>query len=166
MWRCDGGIPFFWDMTPLPLGNLEVREECGHSSLTFRPLMVKALCNCHNREPTGCIFQNSCNLKFWRSLRLILTFRHRSFTFNSNKSPTWCNKFSVYYPDVCLQLNMFRAFSRLSSGTQWLHWQPLVLPSYRGDSRAVFVVGPAGLSVLWVAYATHSTLKPVPNLPR
>ena len=23
-----------------------------------------------------------------------------------------------------------------------------------------------GLSVLWVAYATHSTLKPVPTLPR
>jgi hypothetical protein len=23
-----------------------------------------------------------------------------------------------------------------------LQWQPLVLPSYRGDSRAVFVVGP------------------------
>ena len=36
---------------------------------------------------------------------------------------------------------MFRAFSRPSSGAQW---QPLVLPSYRGDSRAVFVVGPAG----------------------
>jgi hypothetical protein len=51
--------------------------------------------------------------------------------------------FSVYYPDVCLQLNMFRAFSRPSSGAQWLQWQPLVLPSYRGDSRAVFVVGPA-----------------------
>jgi len=32
------------------------------------------------------------------------TFWHRSFTFNSNKSPTWCNNFSVYYPDVCLQL--------------------------------------------------------------
>ena len=27
------------------------------------------------------------------------------------------------------------------------------------------VVG-TGLSVLWVAYATHSTLKPVPTLPR
>ena len=40
----------------------------------------------------------------------ILTFWHRSFKFNSNKSPTWCNNFSVYYPDVCLQLNMFRAF--------------------------------------------------------
>jgi hypothetical protein len=39
-----------------------------------------------------------------------LTFWHRSFTINSNKSPTWCNNFSVYYPDVCLQLNMFRRF--------------------------------------------------------
>jgi hypothetical protein len=38
---------------------------------------------------------------------------------------------------------MFRAFSRLSSGARWLQWQPLVLPSYRGDCRAVFVVGPA-----------------------
>ena len=33
--------------------------------------------------------------------------------------------------------------SRTSSGAQWLQWQPLILPSYRGDSRAVFVVGPA-----------------------
>jgi hypothetical protein len=41
-----------------------------------------------------------------------------------------------------LQLNMFRTFSRPSSGAQWLQWQPLVLASYRGDSRAVFVVGP------------------------
>ena len=40
--------------------------------------------------------------------------------------------------------SLFRAFSRPSSGAQWLQWQPLVLPSYRGDSRAVFVVGPAG----------------------
>ena len=30
----------------------------------------------------------------------ILTVWHRSFTFNSNKSPTWCNNVSVYYPDV------------------------------------------------------------------
>jgi hypothetical protein len=27
---------------------------------------------------------------------------------------------------------------------QWLQWQPLVLPSFRGDSRDVFEVGPAG----------------------
>jgi len=45
-----------------------------------------------------------------------LTFWHQSFTFNSNKSPTWCNNFSVYYPDVHLQLNMFQAFSHPSSG--------------------------------------------------
>jgi len=70
---------------------------------------------------------------------VILTFWHRSFTFNTNKSPTRCNNFSVHYPDVRLQLNMFRAFSRPSSVAQWLQWQPLVLPSYRGDSRAVFV---------------------------
>jgi len=74
----------------------------------------------------------------------ILTFWHRNFIFNSNKSPTRCNSFSVYYPDVCLQLNMFRAFSRPSSGAQWLQWQPLVLPSCRGENRPVFVVGPAG----------------------
>jgi hypothetical protein len=61
-----------------------------------------------------------------------------------NKSPTSIKNFPVYYPDVYLQLNMFWAFSRPSSGAQWLQWQPLILPSYRGDSRAVFVVGPAG----------------------
>ena len=60
----------------------------------------------------------------------------------SNKSPTRCNSFSVYYPDVYLHLNMFRPFSRPLSGAQWLQWQLLVLPSYHGDSRAVFVVGP------------------------
>jgi hypothetical protein len=89
-----------------------------------------------------------CSFKVHRSkMRIrhtILTFWHRSFIFNSNKSPTWCNNFSVYYPDVCLQLNMCRAFFRPSSGAQWLQWQSLVLPSYRGDSRAVFVVGPTG----------------------
>ena len=53
----------------------------------------------------------------------LLTFWHRSFTFNSNKSPTWCNGFLVYYPDVCLQLKMFREFFRPSSGAQWLQWQ-------------------------------------------
>jgi hypothetical protein len=44
-------------------------------------------------------------------------------------------------PDVCLQLNMFWAFSRPSSRAQWLQWKPFFLPSYRNDSRVVFVVG-------------------------
>jgi hypothetical protein len=32
---------------------------------------------------------------------------------------------------------MFRAFSRPSLGAQWLQWQPPVLPSYHGNSRAL-----------------------------
>jgi hypothetical protein len=88
-------------------------------------------------------FHSACK-ELKASLFKALTFWHRSFTFNSNKLPTWYNNFSVYYSHVCLQLNMFRAFSRPSSGAQWLQWQPLVLSSYRGDSHAVFVVGPAG----------------------
>ena len=39
----------------------------------------------------------------------------------SIKSPTRCNNFLVYYPDVYLQLNMFRVFSCPSSGAQRLH---------------------------------------------
>jgi hypothetical protein len=37
---------------------------------------------------------------------------------NLNKSPTRCNSFSVYYPDVYLHLNMLREFSRPSTGAQ------------------------------------------------
>jgi len=44
----------------------------------------------------------------------------RSYIYFLNKSPTRCNKFPIYYPDVCSQLNMFRALSRPSSGAQWL----------------------------------------------
>jgi hypothetical protein len=46
-------------------------------------------------------------------------------------------QFFIYYPDVRLQFNTFRALSRPSSGAQWLQWQPLVLPSYRGDNRHI-----------------------------
>jgi len=61
-----------------------------------------------------------------------LTFWHRSFTFNSNKSPTWCNNFSVCYPEVCLQLNMFRAFPAHHqepddcSGSLWFYLRIMV----------------------------------------
>ena len=80
--------------------------------------------------PPGCL-RNFCLLS-----RIELWF------IDSNKSPTCSNNYPVYYPDVYLQLNMFRAFSRPSSGAQSLQWQLMVLPSYRGDIRAVFVVGP------------------------
>ena len=55
----------------------------------------------------------------------------------SNKSPIRCNSFSSFLLDVCLQLNMFRASSRPSSGAQQLQQQPLVLPSKPGDSSDV-----------------------------
>jgi len=51
--------------------------------------------------------------------------------------PTRCNNFSSLLLDVYLQLNMFRASSRPSSGAQQLQKQPLVLPLERGDSSAV-----------------------------
>jgi hypothetical protein len=49
--------------------------------------------------------------------------------------------FPVYYPNVYLQLNMFRASSRPSSVAQQLQYQPLVLTSERGDSSVLVVVG-------------------------
>jgi hypothetical protein len=64
---------------------------------------------------------------------LLLTFGHRSFTFNSNKSPTGCKKFSIYYPDVCLELNMFWAFpahyQELNdcSGSLWIYLRIVVI---------------------------------------
>ena len=38
--------------------------------------------------------------------------------FYSNESPTRCNNFPVYYPDVYLHLNVFQAYPRPSSGAQ------------------------------------------------
>jgi hypothetical protein len=55
---------------------------------------------------------------------------------------------------------MFRAFSRPSSGAQWLQWQPMVLPAYRGDSRTVFVVGPiTNTTNLIIRYKTQTSWK-------
>jgi hypothetical protein len=61
-----------------------------------------------------------------------------NFTFQINQ-PTRCNQFSSLLLDVYsyVQLNMFRASSRLSSGAQQLQQQPLVLPLERGGSSAV-----------------------------
>ena len=86
--------------------------------------------------------KQSCEKLLFIFFKVSKSVHHHS-TIQINQ-PTRCNNFSVYYPDVYLQLNMFRAFSRPSSGAQWLRWQSLVLPSYLGDSRAVLVVGPTG----------------------
>jgi hypothetical protein len=62
---------------------------------------------------------------------------HHTFQINQ---PTRCNNFSSLLLDVYsyVQLNMFRASSRPSSGAQQLqHQQLLVLPLERGGSSAV-----------------------------
>ena len=60
----------------------------------------------------------------------------------------------------------------VSGGTSTHHQERIQLPTASGICHTVTAicryrgrVG-TGLSVLWVAYATHSTLKPVPTLPR
>jgi hypothetical protein len=104
------------------------------SSGDSTPLFVQQFCLAHPHWPFrvgGVANSNRVRLVFSAS------------SYNSNKSPTRCNSLPVYYPDVYSQLNMFRTFSRPSSGAQRLQWQPQVLPSYRGDRCAV-VCGRAG----------------------
>jgi hypothetical protein len=50
---------------------------------------------------------------------------------------TKCNNFSISLLNVYLQLNMFRASSRPSSGAQQLQQQSLILPLELGDSSVV-----------------------------
>ena len=97
--------------------------------------------------------KQSCEKLLFIFFKVSKSVHHHS-TIQINQ-PTRCNNFSVYYPDVYLQLNMFRAFSRPSSGAQWLRWQSLVLPSYLGDSRAVLVVGPTGHCNHWADRPDH-----------
>ena len=84
---------------------------------------------------SGYIFQLNrsidSNWQFFSCASIAFSERHDNvtFTFNSNKSPTWCNNFSVYYPDVCLQLNsVFPPINRSSmtavaaSGFTFVSW--------------------------------------------
>ena len=99
-----------------------------------------------------------------------LTFWHRSFTFNSNKSPTRCNNFSVYYPEVCLQFNMFRAFpthhQELNdcSGSLWFYLR-IVVTVVQCSWSSLLITGPTTNTArlpVWVCFGwrtpprTHS----------
>ena len=72
------------------------------------------------------VFSFRTEVRFGRFVSAYYTWTN-IYKYNSNQSPTRCNNFSVYYPDVYSQLNMFWAFSRPSSGAQWLQWQPLTV---------------------------------------
>ena len=67
-------------------------------------------------------------------MKVCKSVRHHTFQIIQ---PTRCSNFSSLLFDVYVQLNMFRASSRPSSGAQQLQWQPLVLPLERGGSSAV-----------------------------
>ena len=123
---------------------LRVRYSVQFSGLTYWRVDELIISPCTVSTAANAVFTVYREPAYKQSWEPGIIFRFRQVPiYNSNKSPTWCNNFPVYYRDVYLQFNMFRAFSHPSSGTQWLQQQPLVLPSYLGDSRAVFVVGPA-----------------------
>jgi hypothetical protein len=75
-------------------------------------------------------FMQYKNLKF----KVCKSVHHHTFQI---KQPARCNNFSSLLLDVYIQLIMFRASSRPSSGTQQLQQQPLVLPLERGGISAV-----------------------------
>jgi len=59
----------------------------------------------------GDLYENSWHTQF--------RFQSNKIGDNSNKSPTRCNNFPVYYPDIYLQLNMFRD-NKLENCCIWL----------------------------------------------
>jgi hypothetical protein len=69
-------------------------------------------------------------------------------------------RYTVYlYPETAL--HVLGGTSTHHQERMQLHLQHLVFVTLLLLSATA-----TGLSVLWVAYATHSTLKPVPTLPR
>src|SRR5215475_4164021 len=71
---------------------------------------------------------------FIRKFKVCKSVRHHTIQINQ---PTRCNNFSSLLLEVYVQLNMFRASSRPSSGAPRLQQQSLVLPLERGYSSAV-----------------------------
>jgi hypothetical protein len=63
-------------------------------------------------------YETQSKMSFYRWC--VIVYFGADYTVILTRSPIRCNNFPVYYPDVYLQLNMFRAFSRPSSGAQRL----------------------------------------------
>jgi hypothetical protein len=68
------------------------------------------------------------------SVKVCKSVHHHTIQINHQ---TRCNNFSSLLLNIYVQLNMFRASSRPSSGAQQLQKQPLVLWLERGGSSAV-----------------------------
>jgi hypothetical protein len=79
------------------------------------------------------------------------------------------NKMQRYTVYLCLEtaLHVSGVTSTQHQERIQLYLQHLIFVTPLLLSAAVVEeLEPTGLSVLWVAYATHSTLNPVPTLPR
>ena len=102
------------------------------------------------------------------------TRRRKRIRCNSNKSQTRCNNFTVYYPGVYLQLNMFRAFSahhqELSdcSGSLWFYlrimvivvlcsWSGLPAGGYHNDTKVKPEAATAVIELLMMGGKTTET---------
>ena len=99
----------------------------GRSLVKSNPIDCACVCVCvcaclslsRNKEGKNVIiFRNLLRYKDWPKIGYCSYFCYKFDIFNSNKSPTRRKNFPVYYPNVYLQLNIFRASSRPSSGAQ------------------------------------------------
>ena len=126
---------YVYDVHPVGCNKRKLWTEM-NGVINFKTIQRKLVSRC------GCMFGTLLGL-LWMGQWTFISNENGEFTsIQINHQPDVTIYFPVYYPDVYLQLNIFRAFSRPLSGDQWLRWQPVVLPSYRGDSRAVVVFGP------------------------
>jgi hypothetical protein len=87
-----------------------------------------------NQFPIQGIMRLFLSSKVARMFKVCKFVHHHTIQINQ---PTRCNNFSSLLLDVYVQLNMFRASSRPSSGAQQLQAQPLLLLLERGGSSAV-----------------------------
>jgi hypothetical protein len=66
---------------------------------------------------------------------------------------------------ICIS-NKMHILQSLFYSTTALHVSGITSTHRQEHKITVTTASGTGLSVLWVAYATHNTLKPVPALPR
>jgi len=101
-------------------------------------------------------------------------FKNKISSLTTNKTPVHCIPIYIQQDATLHSLFYLETALHVSGGTTTHHQErkqlylqhlvfvtPLLLPAAIMEE-----LDGTGLSVLWVAYTTHSTLKPVPTLPR
>jgi hypothetical protein len=73
---------------------------------------------------------------------------------------------SLFYLETALHVSGGTITHHQEHKQMYLQRLVFVTPLLLLSAAIVKELKPTGFSVLWVAYATHSTLRPVPTLPR